>query len=222
VVIISKFAIGAWIVVCLIPLFVLAFKRVRHHYAHVAKKLRLSADHMEDTRPLEHGVVVLIGGVNRSSLGAIRYARSVGARESAALTVALDEEHADRIRAEWEKYQIDFPLDIIESPYRDLTATVEDYLDGLDTKWGHDYLTVVIPEFVLPHWYQGIFHNQSALALKLALKFRPDTVVVNVPYLMTDQTEESLGLDRSGDVAPVVEHVLPRQSPNADASPTGD
>ena len=223
VVIISKFAIGAWVIVLLIPLIVLAFKLVRRHYAHVADDLRLSPEHVEDTTPLHHGVVVLIGGVNRSSIGAIRYARSVGADDSVALTVAMDEDHADRIRAEWEKFGVDFPLDIIESEFRDLTHTVEDYLDDLDDRWGHDYVTVVIPEFVLPHWYQGIFHNQSALALKLALKFRPDTVVVNVPYLMGSAskiTEEQLGLDRSQDPAYTVEEVAPgltTDTPSANA-----
>jgi hypothetical protein len=166
-------------------------------------------------------VVVLIGGVNRSSIGAIRYARSVGAADSVALTVAMDEEHADRIRAEWEKFGVDFPLDIVESEFRDLTHTVEDYLDDLDARWGHDYLTVVIPEFVLPHWYQGIFHNQSALALKLALKFRPDTVVVNVPYLMGSAasiTEEQLGMDRSQDPAYTVEEVPAGKAADSPAS----
>jgi hypothetical protein len=211
VVIISKFAIGAWVIVLLIPMIVVAFKVVRRHYAHVAADLRLSPEHVEDLTPLHHGVVVLIGGVNRSSIGAIRYARSVGADDSVALTVAMDEEHAGRVRAEWVKFGVDFPLDIVESEFRDLTHTVEDYLDDLDARWGHDYLTVVIPEFVLPHWYQGIFHNQSALALKLALKFRPDTVVVNVPYLMGSAasiTEEQLGMDRSQDPPYAVKEVL--------------
>jgi amino acid transporter len=212
VVIVSKFAIGAWIVVCLIPLIVMAFKRVRSHYAKVAAGLRVSSEHIEELAPMAHGVVVLIGGVNRSALGAIRYARSVAAHDTVALTVAMDETHADHVRKQWQEFGIDFPLEIIESPYRDLTATVEDYLDQLDDRWGHDYLTVVIPEFVLPHWYQGIFHNQSALALKLALKFRPNTVVVNVPYLVAGEgsrTERGLGRERRHPPQPEVTTVNP-------------
>jgi hypothetical protein len=170
--------------------------------------------------------VVLVGGVNQSSLAAIRYARSVGATDAVAVTVALDEEHADRIREAWLRYDIQFPLEIIESPYRDLTNTVEDYLDELDSRWGHDYITVVIPEFVLPHWWQGIFHNQSALALKLALKFRKDTVVVNVPFHLGEDEDrpgmsaESLGLPgHHADQQPTVDRVEPV---GADASATTD
>ncbi len=224
VVIISKFTIGAWIPVALIPIIVVAFKSVKGHYAGVAKKLRVPAGYTEPDRVPAHGVVVLVGGVNQSSLAAIRYARSVNARDAIAVTVALDDDHADRIRAEWERHHVQFPLEIIESPYRDLTGTVEDYLDELDLRWKHDYVSVVIAEFVLPHWYQGIFHNQSALALKLALKFRKDTVVVNVPYHLGESDEEvakkaaDLGLSGRGpDQQPTVDIVVPGAKPSQES-----
>ena len=223
VVIISKFTIGAWIPVVLIPIIVVAFKAVKGHYGEVAKKLRVEPGYVEPDRVPQHGVVVLVGGVNQSSLAAIRYARSVGAKDSVAVTVALDEEHAEKIRSEWERHHVQFPLEIIESPYRDLTGTVEDYLDELDQRWHHDYLSVVIAEFVLPHWYQGIFHNQSALALKLALKFRKDTVVVNVPFhLRSDDAEmqhqaDSLGLSGEfADQKPTIDIVVPGALPSAE------
>lgn len=190
VVIISKFTIGAWIPVALVPIIVVIFKSVKGHYSKVARKLRVDPSYVESETVPNHGVVVLVGGVNQSSLAAIRYARSVGAHDAVAVTVAIDEAQAEKIRTEWDRHQIRIPLEIIASPYRDLTGTVEDYLDELDRRWGHDYLTVVIAEFVLPHWYQGIFHNQSALALKLALLYRRDTVVVNVPYHLGSDAAE--------------------------------
>jgi amino acid transporter len=202
VVIISKFSIGAWIPVVLIPIVVVAFKSVKRHYAHVAEQLRVDPAFVEDQAVPHHGVVVLVGGVNQSSLAAIRYARSVGAEDSVAVTVAIDEDHAERIREQWERHHIDYTLEIIESPFRDLTGAVEDYLGELDRRWGHDYMTVVIPEFVLPHWYQGVFHNQSALALKLALKFRKDTVVVNVPYHLGEQRQVEVEAAALGVQAP--------------------
>lgn len=201
VVIISKFTIGAWIIVVLIPCIVVAFRGVRRHYNHVARSLRVPADFRAPATVPRHGVVVLVGGVNQSSLAAIRYARSVGSDDVVAVTVAIDEEEAARVREAWGRFGLAIPLEIIESPFRDLTHTVVDYLDELDARWDHDYLTVVIPEFVLPHWWQGVFHNQSALALKMALKFRNDTVVVNVPFQLpeadgsTIADMSSIGLD---------------------------
>ena len=226
VVIVSKFTIGAWIPVVLVPIIVVAFKSVKRHYRHVAQRLRVEPAEWQTEKDLHHGFVVLVGGVNRSSLAAIRYARSVGAEDAVAVTVAIDEDHAERIRADWERFDVRFPLEIIESPYRDLTGTVEDYLDELDQRWHHDYVTVVIAEFVLPHWWQGVFHNQSALALKLALKFRPDTVVVNVPFHLSedaaalDAEAGSLGLDGvHPDQRPTVERIDPESSGD---EPRGD
>nr|HPU38305.1 APC family permease [Microthrixaceae bacterium] len=236
VVIVSKFVIGAWIIVLLIPCIVVAFKGVKGHYNHVARSLRVPADyHLSPTVP-GHGVVVLVGGVNQSSLAAVRYARSVGATDVVAVTVAIDEEEADRVRDAWKRFGLDLPLEIIESPFRDLTHTVVDYLDELNARWNHDYLTVVIPEFVLPHWWQGVFHNQSALALKVALKYRKDTVVVNVPFLLPDaegdsqaQAAAALGLDFSHDTGlagvgpdqqPTIERIEAAAQPSEPSEPS--
>jgi hypothetical protein len=43
-------------------------------------------------------------------------------------------------------------------------------------------VTVLIPEFVVKHWWQHVLHNQSALILKGRLLFRKGLVVTSVPY----------------------------------------
>ncbi len=192
VVIISKFLIGAWIIVVLIPLIVMGFRAVSRHYAMVARQL--AVDPAPEAPVLEHAIVVLVGQINRSALAALRYARSVQADHIVAVSVAIDEDHADKVRSEWERYGLTVPLDVVESPYRDLTSVVLQHLDELDERWGHDYVSVIIPEAVTAHWWQGIFHNQSAFALKLRLLNRRDTVVVSVPYhLWSKQDAKELG-----------------------------
>ena len=188
VVIVSKFLIGAWVIVVIVPIIVVAFKAVNRHYSSVAKQLRAVPG--PEVPVLEHSVVVLVGGLHQSTLSALRYARSVNATNTVALTVAIDEDHAEKIRADWERFNISIPLEILESPFRDLTTIVLNHLDELDARWGHDYVTVVIPEFVTPHWWQGVLHNQSALALKLRLLARRDTVVVSVPFHLFDEIPE--------------------------------
>jgi hypothetical protein len=74
-------------------------------------------------------------------------------------------------------------LHTISSPYRELTRPVLEYLDELDAESPDDVITVVIPEFVTD-WKQQWLHNQSALALKLRLLYRPNTVVTSVPVLV--------------------------------------
>ena len=180
VVIISKFLIGAWVIVIAIPIIVMLFKSVAKHYSVVASHLRV--DPGPEAPALKHGMVVLVGGINRSALMALRYARTVSSDNLIAITVAIDEDHAEKIRADWERYGLSVPLEILESPYRDLTGVVIDYLDELDNRWGHDYISVVIPQMVTEHVWQGVFHNQSATALRLKLLNRRDTVLVTIPF----------------------------------------
>src|SRR5690606_20308159 len=82
----------------------------------------------------------------------------------------------------WERYEVPVPLQIVSSPYRELTTPVVRFLDELDEERENDVITVVLPEFVLTRWWEQLLHNQSALLLKGRLLFRRNTVVVSVPY----------------------------------------
>ena len=53
-----------------------------------------------------------------------------------------------------------------------------------------DIITVVIPEFVTSVGTQWL-HNQSALQLKLALLYRPHTVVTSVPIHIDVETRKT-------------------------------
>jgi len=75
-----------------------------------------------------------------------------------------------------------------------LAKAVQRYLDQLDARWDNDTITVLIPEFVVEKWYQNLLHNQSALALKLALLRRDGTVVTSVPHHV--RSVEQAGRDR--------------------------
>jgi hypothetical protein len=100
----------------------------------------------------------------------------------AAVYVAYEDDDTTAIEQQWRDFGIDVPLEIVHSPYRDLVDAVVDYLDELEDRWGDATTTVVVPEFVVGHWYEQALHNQSALAIKLALLRREGTVVASVPY----------------------------------------
>jgi len=149
--------------------------------------------------------VVLVGSVNRSALMALRYARSLNANSVVAISVAIDEDHTERLRQQWADFGLSVPLEILDSPFRDLTAIVMDYLAELEQRWGYDYIAVVIPEAVVPHWWQGIFHNQSALALKMRLLNRRDTIVINVPFHLAHDPEAEATVIRRRSGATAIE-----------------
>ena len=180
VVVVSKFTEGAWIPVVVIPLIVAGFVAVHRHYSSLEATLALppGATSVE----LRHTVVVLVGRLHRGVPVALSYARSLHPEHLVAVTVTTDDVDVDGVRAAWEAHHFDVPLEIVESPYRDLTEPVMEYLDRLDARWDDDTITVVIPEVVVHRWYQNLLHNQSALALKARLLYRENTVVTSVPW----------------------------------------
>jgi hypothetical protein len=124
--------------------------------------------------------VVLVGKVNRGVLDAIQYARSLSPERIIALSVVQDPEEERHLHEQWDVHQIPIELHTVSSPYRELTRPVISFLDEIDQERDDDIITVVIPESVTKVSSQWL-HNQSALALKARLLYRPHTVVVSVP-----------------------------------------
>ena len=131
---------------------------------------------------MNHTVVVLVGGVHRGVLDALAYAKSLAPNHLLAMTIVADEEEQERVEQAWEEQGIDIPLEIVYSPYRELSRPVLQFVDELDMRWTNDIITVVIPEFVVTSWWGHLLRNQSALLLKGRLLFRKGTVVTSVPY----------------------------------------
>ncbi len=73
-------------------------------------------------------------------------------------------------------------LVVLQSPFRSMTEPLLDYIDRMEQEHPDDYITVVLPEFVVKHWWHHLLHNQSALTLKAALLFRPRVVTTSVPF----------------------------------------
>jgi amino acid transporter len=180
VILASKFTEGAWIPTVAIPLMVLTFWAIKRHYDRVHRALASPPG----TRlpELVHTVIVLVGSeIHAGVIEALAYATSLRPHFLHAVHVAADDDEADRIREQWATYPFDIALDIIASPYRELTGPVLDYVDTLDRRYSNDVVTVIIPEFVVQHWWAQLLHNQSALLLKARLLFRKGTVVTSIP-----------------------------------------
>ena len=180
VVVVSKFTEGAWISAVAIPVLVLIFKGINRHYQVVDRAL--SVEPGIEIPEIQHTVVVLVGPkVHLGVIQAIAYTKSLRPDFLHAVSVSYDPEQAAQLRAQWERFDIDVPLDVLESQYREITRPVLDYVEELDKRWSSDVVTVVIPELVVRRWWQQLLHNQTALWLKARLLFREGTVVTSVP-----------------------------------------
>jgi len=184
VVIVSKFTQGAWIPVLVIPTIVLVLRRIHRHYAKIDAQLVVAPG--ERVRRRTNTVVVLIGRVTKGSLTAIAYARSLNPDRLVAVSVVSTPEEQDRITRQWDDHDIPVELVTLYSPYRELTRPILRYLDDVARPGDDDFVTVVVPEFALRHWWQQVLHNQSALLLRTRLRGRPGTVVTAVPFHLED------------------------------------
>jgi amino acid transporter len=186
----TKFLLGAWIVVILIPLLVLMFIAIHRHYLRVERE-RTTGLPAKPTE-IRHLFIVPIAGLDSVSVQSMAYARSISKRVIA-VHVAIDEEDEHRVREAWTHWvkQVDpaekLELVIIESPYRSLSRPLMAYIDTIHELYTDATLTVLLPEFVVAHWWEHFLHNQTALQLKAALLFRPGIVVTNMPQHLLDR-----------------------------------
>lgn len=181
IVITTKFVSGAYVSVIVIVVMSLAFKAVNRHYTRV--KLAVAVEPGYRVQRHQHLVVVLVGTVNKGVLHAVSYARSLAPDRLIAVSVVSDGDEERHLRAQWDAFGLPVELHTISSPFRDLTGPILAYIDELDQDDRDEIITVVIPEFVTKVSSQWL-HNQSALAIKARLLYRPNTIVTSVPIIV--------------------------------------
>jgi hypothetical protein len=153
---------------------------INRHYATVAQETAV-----EDVRPLapsRNHVLVPVSKVSGPTLRALAYARSLRPHSLQAITVAAEDEESTQLRQDWENANLDFPLKIIESPYREIVRPILKYVRNYPRTSPRDIITVIIPEYVVGHWWEQLLHNQTALRLRARLLFLPDVVTVDIPW----------------------------------------
>ncbi len=99
-----------------------------------------------------------------------------------AITINADEVEARKLQEQWQARGIDVPLVLLDSPYREVTRPLLDYIRSRRGQSPRDVVTVFIPEYVVGHWWEQLLHNQSALRLKARLLFEPGVMVTSVPW----------------------------------------
>ena len=179
----SKFTIGAWIPAVVIPIIVVV---LRADPPPLRPGARRWSTLTPDWRPKRYDAHRRRAGrlaCNKATLNALTYARSLAPDRLVAVTVVGDAEEQERDAASvgGVPHPDRAAHHLLALPGAAPTRCCS-YLDELDAENDDDIITVVLPEFVHDQWWEQLLHNQSALSLKLALLYRPHTVVVSVPF----------------------------------------
>ena len=98
------------------------------------------------------------------------------------MTVNVEQEETNQLLEKWLQLEIPVPLKVLDSPFREVTRPILDYVKGIKRESPRDVIAVFVPQYVVGHWWEQLLHNQSALRLKTRLLFTPGVMVVSVPW----------------------------------------
>jgi amino acid transporter len=194
IVLITKFLLGAWIAIAAMIAIYLLMTAIRRHYDRVATELR-KVDKTPIVLPSRNHAIVLVSKLHLPTLRALAYAKAVRPDVLEAVTVNVDDAETRALVAEWDDHNFKVPLKVVESPYREITKPVLDYVKRVRGDNPRNVVTVFIPEYVVGHWWEQLLHNQSALRLKGRLLFQPGVMVTSVPWQL-ESSAKALARDR--------------------------
>jgi amino acid transporter len=192
IIIVTKFTRGAYLVLLVMPVLFLLMRAINRHYSHVAEQLVPDTD--SRLLPSKVHAVVLVSKVHKPTLRALAFARATRPDHLTALTVNVDDAETRALQQQWERYDIPVPLTVVESPFREITRPVVDFVKSIRRDSPRELVVVFVPQYVVGHWWENLLHNQSALRLRARLQFQPGVMITSVPW----QLESSIGREDAG------------------------
>ncbi len=204
IVLVTKFVAGAWIAILAMAVIYLVMTLIHRHYQRVA--MELEAHEWDGVLPSRNHTIVLVSKLHKPTMRALAYARVMRPDVLEAVTVNVDDADTKALVQEWEDREIPVKLKVVESPYREITRPVLEYVRRVRRESPRDVVTVFIPEYVVGRWWEQVLHNQSALRLKSRLLFQPGVMVTSVPWQLSsaqhantrDHAEIAPGASRRG------------------------
>lgn len=190
---VTKFTSGAWFIVLLVPTLVLIFFRIHHHYKDVAKLL--SREQSEPVRTRSVKSIILVDNVHAETVRMVNFAKSL-CDDWVALHVAVSPERTAQTHEKWKQRIGEGELVVLDSPYRQLSEPIQDYILKLQEKDPDVFVHVIMGHLVMDTFWEQALHQNSAFIFNLSLARLDNVVVTTVPYQIHRRArdEEGVGL----------------------------
>ncbi|EHR50539.1 hypothetical protein SacmaDRAFT_2287 [Saccharomonospora marina XMU15] len=215
VILLTKFLAGAWISIVAMAGIYFVMGGIRRHYDRVAEELK-EIEGEQVTLPARNHAIVLVSQLHRPTLRALSYAKATRPDVLEAVTVNVDDAETRKLVRAWDEHGFSIPLKVVESPYREVTRPVLDYVKRVRGDQPRNVVTIFIPEYVVGRWWEQLLHNHSALRLKSRLLFQSRVMVTSVPWQLESSKRASRRADRSRPVAGDVRRGLFERRGNGD------
>jgi hypothetical protein len=201
IIIIAKFADGAWMTLIIVPGLIVLFLAIHRHYLRVMREIKAPTEFEPfKTQPLK--VIVPIQGWNRVTERALRIALQISNDITAVYICTaqspggLPSAWKNHVVGPAEQKGIEPPrLKIITSPYRRFLQPLLDFVEEVKKEKPNRLIAVVNPELVQTHWYEYLLHNQRAALLKVRLFLQGGerVIVINTPWCLHENSNENTG-----------------------------
>jgi amino acid transporter len=194
IVIVTKFAAGAWLVIVAIPLLVLAFYGIRRHYRGIARRLHAGADAVVAAPPPRNSTLLLVESIDEATADALWFIEQTGNGYRAIHVPARGTDPG--IKPRWFRFTDERShLEVLDGSLG-VTEAVLEQVWRLP-RGESSFVTVVIPELFRRASVLEAFRHPRALLLKLRLLAEPGVVVADVPVLAgTDEAPPERALVR--------------------------
>lgn len=190
VIAITKFTQGTWIVIIVIPALILVTLRVKKHYMAVRKQLRIKPEDLDtidiDDTHYRNRVIVPIESINKSSIRALRFAKTIS-ENVVAFCVSIDEKSGKEVQERYCRLNTDIPLIIKYSPFRKVVDPLLKFIESAEYEYKTgDMITVILPQFTVKRWWQRYLHNQTRVFIEKELLKHKHIVVSVMPLQLKD------------------------------------
>ena len=178
----TKFQDGAWVVLILLPLMVMAFSLIHRHYDSLSKRLSLDCFFGAPPRSTRHRVIMPLSGVHQGTLDGLRYARRLS-DDITAVHVSIDPQETEKVRQRWETWGEGVRLVILDSPYRLFIEPLLEYIEEIAAnRQPGETITILVPQFIPSKRWHYLLHTNTANLLRSELLTKPGIIITDVPY----------------------------------------
>ncbi len=178
---IAKFGLGAWVVIIIVPIMVMAMLFIHREYRDAEEELHVRPDAHIERPSRDQRVVVPLQDMRRDVIQALKFGLTMS-DEVVAVHVTDDLVAAERLRERFERQVPGVQLVIVESPYRELVQPLIRYLEVAADRDPSTVTIVLLPERIIEHWWERFLYNQNAHRIRDALTGHPGILVADVPF----------------------------------------
>jgi len=178
---IAKFGLGAWVVIIIVPILVIAMLLIHREYASAEQELHVREDSVISRPTRRQRVIVPMQDMRRDVVQAIKFGLTLS-DDVIVVHVTDDLVAAEQLRERFHRQVPDVELVIVESPYRELVQPLIRYLEVTSARHADEVTIVLVPERVITHWWERILYNQNAHRIRDALTGHPGILVADVPF----------------------------------------